>query len=123
MILVYLSLTGNVKSFVKSTGMNSIELVYSSPLVDVNESFVLIIPSYDQEITEIASDFISYKDNLQNLVGVVGSGNTNFDKDYCFNAKEVSKKFSKPLIFTFEFSGTDQDISKFKEELSKFEIT
>ena len=96
--------------------MRSVEIDYSNPFLKVDEDYILIMPSYDDEITDIISDFIDYEDNLKHLVGVVGSGNINFGKDgYCFNAVEISKKYNKPLIFRFEFTGTDRDVTDFKE--------
>lgn len=123
MKLVYLSLTGNVRSFVQQVGMDSVELSYSNPLTEVDDEYIVIAPSYDDEITDIISEFIDYKDNINHLVGFVGSGNMNWDTLYCFNAKDLSKKYNKPLIFTFELSGTDNDIIDFKKEVDKVEIT
>lgn len=122
MKIVYLSLTGNVRSFVSRVGMDSIELNYSNPLTGMDEDYIIIVPSYDDEITEIFSDFIEYKDNMRHLVGIVGSGNKNWDDSYCFNAKDLSLKYSKPFIFDFELDGTEQDIIDFKKEVDKVEV-
>lgn len=103
--------------------MKSVELNYSNPLIEVNEDFIVISPTYDNEITEILSEFIDYKNNKTYLIGFVGSGNRNFDNEFCFNARDLSKKYNKPLILKFEFSGTGNDIAKFKEEVNKFEIS
>jgi len=103
--------------------MRNVEIEYSNPFSIVGEDYILIMPSYDDEITDIISDFIDYKDNLKHLVGVVGSGNRNFGKDgFCFNAVEISKKYNTPLILKLEFSGRDNDITQFKEEVLKLEI-
>lgn len=123
MLIAYLSLTGNIRKFVSKVGMDSIEIDYSNPLTEVDEDFILIMPSYDDEITDIISKFIEYKDNKKHLVAIVGSGNMNFGVDgYCFNANEISKKYSKPLIFKFEHSG-DNYIIDFKKEVDRIEIT
>ncbi|MCS0824856.1 class Ib ribonucleoside-diphosphate reductase assembly flavoprotein NrdI [Cytobacillus firmus] len=121
MLLVYLSLTGNVRSFVKKVGMDSMELNYSNPCTEVDQEYFIITPTYDDDITDVISSFIDYGKNIHFLKGFVGSGNKNFDNNYCFNAMDLSKKYSKPLIFKFEFSGTDKDISQFKEEVLKIE--
>jgi protein involved in ribonucleotide reduction len=123
MLIVYLSLSGNVRSFVNRIGMNNVEINYSNPLTEVNEDYILITPTYDDEITDIVSDFIDYKNNMSHLVGFVGSGNLNFNEGYCFNAKNLSKKYNKPLIFTFEFSGTDNDVMELKKEVYRVGIT
>lgn len=103
--------------------MKSIEMNYTNPFIEVNEDFIVIAPSYDDDITELISSFIDYKNNIIHLKGFVGSGSLNFDDKYCFNAKDLSKKYNKPLLFTFEFSGTDEDIINFKKEVKQFAIT
>ncbi|WP_342540726.1 class Ib ribonucleoside-diphosphate reductase assembly flavoprotein NrdI [Heyndrickxia sp. FSL K6-6286] len=122
MLIVYLSLTGNVRNFVRRTSFDSFELSYTNPLSEINEDFIVIAPSYDDDITEIISSFIDYKNNQDYLKGFVGSGSLNYDDKYCFNAKDLSLKYRKPLIFTFEFSGTDNDIINFKKEVNEFGI-
>jgi protein involved in ribonucleotide reduction len=122
MLIVYLSLSGNVRNFVKRVEMDSVELEYTNPLTEVNEDYIVIAPSYDDEITDIISEFIDYKNNLDYLVGFVGSGNINYNKSFCFNAVDLSNKYSKPLIFTFELKGTDNDILEFKKEVDRVEI-
>ena len=122
MILVYISLSGNVRKFVSRVGMDSLEIGYSKPLTEVDEDYIIITPSYDDDITDMASDFIDYKNNRKHLIGFVGSGNKNWDEFYCFNARDLSEKYNKPFIFDFELSGTDRDISNFKEEVEKLEV-
>lgn len=123
MIVTYVSLTGNVRNFVERVGIKSVEIDYFNPSIEIDDYFVVIIPSYDDEMTQVICEFIDYKNNASHLLGFVGSGNRNFDDLYCFNAVELSKKYSKPLIFKFEFSGTDYDIMQFKKEVDKIEIS
>lgn len=122
-MIAYLSLTGNVRKFVKSVGMESLEIDYSNPFVQMEKDFIVIVPSYDDEITEFFSQFIEYKDNRKHLIGIVGSGNRNFNTSFCFNAEDLSKKYKKPLLMKFEISGTMADVVKFKEEVEKIGIT
>lgn len=123
MLLVYLSLTGNVKRFVQQVGMESIEISHSNISVDINQDYIFICPTYNTDITDLVSKFINHNNNVKYLIGFAGSGNRNFDNEFCFNANDLSKKYNKPLIFKFEFSGTDKDILQFKEEVNKFEIS
>lgn len=122
MLIVYLSLTGNVKKFVSYLEMDSLEIDYNGKLQDVNRDYILIVPTYDDEITKIISDFINYNNNINYLKGFVGSGNKNFGDAYIFNAKELSKKYHIPIIFDFELNG-ENDVATFKKEVSKIEIT
>ena len=121
MKLIYISLTGNVREFIKKVGMDNQEIGYLH-LFEIEEPYIVVVPTYDDDITDMVSNFVDYKNNREHLIGFVGSGNRNFDNEFCFNAKDLSKKYNKPLIFTFEFSGMEHDIIKFKEEVRKIGI-
>jgi protein involved in ribonucleotide reduction len=123
MLLVYMSLTGNVKNFIERVGMDSYELNPVNPYKEVNEDYIVVVPSYVGYINDDVSDFIEYKDNIKHLVGFASSGNLNFADLYCINGKELSKRYNKPLIFMFEYSGTDKDVEDFKKEVCNIEIT
>jgi len=122
MLIVFMSVTGNVYKFVSFLDMDSLEIDFNDSLKEVNRDYIVIVPTYDDSITNTFSDFIEYKDNLKHLKGIVGSGSRNFGTEYVFNAKDLSKKYNKPLIFDFEFSG-DNDVLAFKKEVERIEIT
>lgn len=122
MKVVYFSLTGKVRKFVKSLNMNSIELNDEIKNTEINEDYVVVVPSYeDKEITEIVNEFIEYGNNQSYLKGVAGSGNIAFDDMYVITAKRLSAKYKVPLLISFEFEGTDRDIESFKKEVSNIE--
>lgn len=118
MLIVYTSLTGNVRSFVEKVGMRSVEVSHSNLEFEVDDDYIFICPTYDNELNDFVSKFIDYKGNSKRLIGFAGSGNRNFDKSYCHNAKFLSYKYNKQLLFTFEFSGLDNDIIEFKKEVN-----
>lgn len=122
MLIVFLSLTGNVKKFVSLLDMDSLEIDYNGEPQSVNRDYILIVPTYDDEITEIISRFINHSNNIDYLKGFVGSGNKNFGDKYIFNAKELSEKYNQPIVFDFEVNG-ENDVSTFKKEVSRIEIT
>lgn len=121
MFLVYYSMTGNVKNFVERVGLPSKEINPTNPCFEVNEDYIVVVPSYVGYVNEDVEDFIDYSNNKNHLVGFASSGNLNFGELFCINAKQLSKKYNKPLIFTFEYMGTDLDIEKFKKEVYKIE--
>lgn len=123
MLLVYMSITGNVRDFVERVGMDSYELNPANPFKEVNEDYIVVVPSYVGLIDDDVIDFIDYKNNLKYLKGFASSGNLNFDDLYCVNAKHLSKIYKKPIIFTFEYSGTDRDIEIFKKEVNRIEVS
>lgn len=124
MLLVYMSITGNVEKFVRKVGMNSWELTSSNLNTQINEDYIVIIPTYVGYINYDVEQFVEYGNNLEHLVGFASSGNLNFGNDlFCINGRELSEQYSKPLIFTFEYEGTDADAEKFKEEVARIEIS
>lgn len=120
MKIVYFSLTGNTKKFVNKLGMGSLEINMTNPFIVINEPYILIAPTYDKEATEIANDFIEFNDQGL-LKGVIGGGNLNFADLYVFTAKDLSKEYNVPLLFSFEYSGTENDVIKVKELLKGIE--
>lgn len=121
MKVVFFSVTGNVRRFVKNLKMPSVELEQTNPFIEMDEAFVLIAPAYEPEITDIAWDFMETGDNRDYCRGVIGSGNVNFDSLYIYTAKDLSKDFSVPLLGAFELFGTSKDVEKIRRML--IEIT
>jgi len=122
-LVVYLSLTGNTRRFVEKLDMKSLEINQMQPEVEVNEDYVFILPTYSDELTDIAERFITYKNNKKYLKGIIGSGEKNFGTKYIFSAKDLSKRVNAPIIFDFEKSGNNTDIETFKKEVYRIEIT
>ena len=135
--LVYISLSGNTESFVKRLTSFlqfqtdwRVELVHVKNLVKQGVPFyeldapsVAFLPTYleggngvdngDIEIlTPPLGDFIAYGSNAQGCLGVVGSGNRNFNNQYCLTAKQYADRFGFPVIDTFELRGLQNDIER-----------
>lgn len=134
--LIYISLSGNTDSFVKRLRdylllntkikevnlLNVKELVKNSiPFNEVTNPFVAFLPTYleggngidngDKEIlTTPLREYIRYKDNYKKCLGIVGSGNKNFNNQYCLTAKQYSQEFNFPVLYNFELRGLDIDI-------------
>lgn len=117
MRVVYFSLTGNVRRFVKKLGFPATELNETNPFLQMTEPFVLIAPSYEKEVTDILWDFMDTNQNHAYCKGVVGSGNLNFDSLFVYTAKELARDFDVPLLWAFEYFGTERDINHVKEQL------
>lgn len=120
MLVAYISLTGNTRRFVDKLNMDSLEVNQMNPYVEVGEDYVFILPTYSDSLTDIAVEFIEYKDNKKYLKGVIGGGEKNFGINYIFSAKDLSKRLDTPLIFNFEKSGNNQDVENFKKEVEKY---
>lgn len=136
--LIYISLSGNTDSFVKrlrsylllNTKIKEVNLLNVKELVknnipfnEVSNNFVAFLPTYledgngidngDKEIlTTPLREYIRYKDNYKKCLGIVGSGNKNFNNQYCLTAKQYSQEFNFPVLYNFELRGLDIDIQK-----------
>lgn len=136
--LIYISLSGNTDSFVKrlrsylllNTKIKEVNLLNVKELVknnipfnEVSNNFVAFLPTYleggngidngDKEIlTTPLREYIRHKDNYKKCLGIVGSGNKNFNNQYCLTAKQYSQEFGFPVLYNFELRGLDIDIQK-----------
>lgn len=123
MKIIFFSVTGQTRRFIKKLGTNvdAIEIDPVDPFFEANEPFVLIVPTYEDEITYPVTEFLEYGNNAAQLKGIVGTGNRNFAELFIFTAKSLSQKFNVPIIYAFEFNGTPKDVEKFKEAVKRLE--
>ena len=136
--LVYISLSGNTARFIKrlSTFLQErhenveIEQVdikdmvkEERPFYAMSQSFVAFLPTYleggngldngDVEIlTNDLGDFIAFEENYKRCFGIVGSGNRNFNNQYCLTAKQYAERFNFPVLDTFELRGLNEDVKR-----------
>lgn len=118
MKIIYMSLTGQVRKFVKKLSLDGIE-IKKNTFFSMDEPYIVIVPTYAHEVTMVIDEFIDYESNLQFLKGVCGSGNRNFNDLFCFSAKDLSKKYDVPLIHCFEFNGSEFDVKLLEKEVQE----
>lgn len=132
--IVYISLSGNTQSFAKRLS----EYLHQHYTIDVKSinvkelnhetfamatSFVAILPTYLEGgngiesgnveiLTTPLGDFIASHDNYKHCIGIIGSGNRNFNEQYCLTAKQYAKRFGFPMLGDFELRGTDRDVER-----------
>lgn len=132
--IVFISLSGNTLSFVKrlSLYLEEKQGIHTNPIniknlkhemFPVKDDFVAILPTYleggngiDSGEVEILTnplgDFIAAHDNYKHCMGIIGSGNKNFNNQYCLTAKQYAKRFGFPMLGDFELRGTNDDIER-----------
>lgn len=133
--LLFISLSGNTKNFVERlknqlevwhdknvTLHNVYELMKNKQdFYHIDSPIFVFVPTYlsggngidngDEEIlTTDLRKFIASNNNAENVVGIIGSGNKNFNEQYCLTAKQYCKQFNKPVIYDFELRGMQTDI-------------
>ncbi len=116
--IVYFSRTGNLEKFVKKLNYsNYVEIV--DDLI-MEENYVLLISTIN--FGEVPIEYKKFlKNNRKYLIGVAGSGNRNWGKNFAIAADKVAKKFDVPIIHKFELSGNEHDVNKFLLEVEKLE--
>lgn len=139
--LIYISLTGNTKSFVTKlsdylASQHDIraELTHVKDLNDqifpISQPFVAFLPTYleggngvdngDVEIlTTPLVDFLVAYDNHKHCLGIVGSGNRNFNHQFCLTAKQYSQRFGFPVLDEFELRGLPADVVRIGDKLAR----
>lgn len=123
MKLVYFSLTGQTRRFIKKLDLPAYEIDPTNPFVSLDEPFVLVVPTYDKDITETINEFLDYETNAAQLLGVAGGGNRNFAELFIYTAKDIAKDYHVPLLFAFEFNGTAADVQEFRQILAELSNT
>ena len=140
----YISLSGNTSSFVqrvsqyiKATYHREVESLNVKDLkgeaITVDGPFVSFLPTYleggngiDTGFQEILTGnlrkFLEYQGNFRYCLGIIGSGNRNFNKQFCLTAFQYADQFGFPVIDIFELRGTDEDVERIsKHILASFE--
>lgn len=147
--LGYISIAGNTKNFVSKLKkyaneiheqdanapvINEFEIDEDSPFSSIDKPFFVMVPTYldggngiDNGVKELMTnsfgEWIDFKDNASHLVGVIGSGNRNFNEQYCLTAKRYAHEFDAPFIADYELRGTEEDVKRIYNVLSKSVLT
>lgn len=121
MKIAFYSITGQTKRFIKKTDLQAYEINDTDPDYEMGAPYVLVVPAYDDDMMDAVIDFLNYKSNAQNLVGVAGGGNRNFNDLYIHTAKDIARGLNVPVIFDFEFNGTDSDVKNFRKVVEQLE--
>lgn len=133
--IIYISIEGNTRAFIKRLSAyaeqqhafnNDNPLINAKEISDQTipeaekEPFFVFVPTYltggngiDSGFTEIMTnalgEYIEDSGSAKNCVGVVGSGNRNFNEQYCLTARKYAKQFDAPFLADYELRGTSRD--------------
>ncbi len=119
--VLYFSRTGNLELFaekLRKLGHTNVEPITEGMIVD--EPFVLVVSTiYFGEVPIEYKRFL--RDNPKGLIGVSGSGNRNWGRNFAIAADIVAEKFRVPIISKFELSGNKHDVEHFVKEVERIE--
>lgn len=136
--VLFISVSGNTRSFadkLAAYGQAQHQANADEPLVEVQEiseatmpakettPFVAMVPTYldggngvDNGVKELMTnalgEYIADGGNEDLCIGVIGSGNKNFNRQYCLTAKRYAAAFTAPFIADYELRGTKADVAR-----------
>lgn len=143
--ILFISIEGNTRSFLnrlKEYAEQQHTLNEDNPLINTKEisdqtipedeqqPFFVFVPTYltggngiDSGYTEIMTnslgDYVRYNHNADYCIGVVGSGNRNFNEQYCLTARKYARDFAAPFLANYELRGTSRDVEQIYAVLAK----
>ncbi len=146
MYIIYTSISGNTRSFAKRLQKFAAaehEKNADYPIIQLKEihdnslpeketePFFAMVPTYleggngvdngTQEIlTESLREHIEYAANAELCLGIIGSGNKNFNHQYCLTAKQYAQAFAVPFLADFELRGNSFEIETIYHKLCQF---
>lgn len=141
--LIFMSNTGNTRNFAENLMTYAKEQHQKNPdypqidieeiseqtdFADETEPYFVSVPTYlfggdgtgDNVIeimTNILGEYLEYHDNFKQCLGIIGSGNKNFNIQYCLTAKRYAKRFHIPFLADFELRGNDKDVKRIYEDM------
>ncbi len=131
--LLYISVSGNTRHFVTNLATYGNEIGdYEFEPVEISDAsvdnietdpFFVFVPTYldggngihsgvKEIMTNALSDQVDFNRGSQKLLGVVGSGNKNFNAQYILTARRYAVEFHAPMIAEYELRGTNRDLER-----------
>ncbi|MCH3921482.1 class Ib ribonucleoside-diphosphate reductase assembly flavoprotein NrdI [Limosilactobacillus sp.] len=143
--IIYISLEGNTRAFLHQLSEYAQQqhtLNAENPLITTKEisdqtipakeekPFFVFVPTYltggngiDSGYTEIMTnalgEYIADGNNADMCLGIVGSGNRNFNEQYCLTARMYARRFNAPFLADYELRGTSRDAERIYAILKK----
>ncbi|USS93212.1 class Ib ribonucleoside-diphosphate reductase assembly flavoprotein NrdI [Fructilactobacillus ixorae] len=138
MRILFISIEGNTRNFVENLTAYAQKrhdqdpanpLVVGTEISDQTdfatetEPYFVTVPTYldggdgigsgvTELLTTTLGEYIGYGNNAALCLGIIGSGNKNFNAQYCLTAKRYSRMFHVPFLADYELRGTDQDVQR-----------
>ncbi|KRL79679.1 class Ib ribonucleoside-diphosphate reductase assembly flavoprotein NrdI [Secundilactobacillus paracollinoides] len=141
--ILYISIAGNTRNFVEHLTryamaqnlknkvlptIEATEISEESDFADETTPYFCFVPTYldggngidtgvKELMTNVMGEYIAYHDNADQLIGVVGSGNRNFNEQYCLTARRYCEQFDAPFVADYELRGVPADESRIYNKL------
>lgn len=119
MLIAFYSMTGNVRRFIKNSGIGEqyevCEIRAGNKDEPVDEPFILVTSTYGYgAVPAEVESFLRV--NHQKMLAVASSGNRNWGAHYAMAGEHISNEYSVPLLLKFELHGTPKEREEFIEK-------
>lgn len=128
MIVYFSSASGYTHRFVEKLDLPAVRIPLRprvEGMINIDKPAVLILPTYGagprtKAVPKQVIQFLNIEQNRDNIVGVIGTGNTNFVGAYCLAADIVAQKLEVPVLYKLEIFGTPEDVTTVQAGLKLF---
>ncbi|WP_290033580.1 class Ib ribonucleoside-diphosphate reductase assembly flavoprotein NrdI [Ligilactobacillus cholophilus] len=143
--ILYISIEGNTKAFIEKLEdyavdlnkkdpanplINAKEIDDTTPFENETQQYFVFVPTYldggngiDNGVKELMTnalgEYISYDNNANLCLGIIGSGNRNFNQQYCLTARRYAQEFNVPFLDNYELRGTKNDVERIYQTLTE----
>ena len=133
--ILFISIEGNTRNFIEhltdyaaqqhatdaaNPTIEATEISETSDFQPETTPYFCFVPTYlnggngidngvKELMTNVLGEYIAFQNNARYLLGVVGSGNRNFNEQYCLTAKRYARQFNAPFIANYELRGVPAD--------------
>lgn len=143
--LFYVSISGNTRSFVGKVAayaekmraqnasvplLNAVEYDEQCDVSIMDKPFFVMVPTYLDGGDGINNGYkevltLDFRDELDdgnhdNMLGIIGSGNRNFNAQFGLTAKHYARRFNSPLIGLYELRGNEEEAAKIYGAMCKY---
>lgn len=129
-LVFYSSASGNTARFVAALGVDALRIPISpsEAMPEPDQPFALICPTFaDGEgrgaVPKRVITFLNDPRRRALLRGVIGAGNRNFGATFALAGRVIAEKCNVPVLFRFELSGTETDVTRVRDGLAKIGLT
>ena len=109
LIVYWSSNSGGTRRVAEALNTDTVELAD----YDGTSPYVLACPTYDQPrggfTPKPVQQFL--EEHAANMIGVLPTGNLNFQEHYCQAAVDISKQFNVPVLWRIEIMGSQEDLA------------
>ncbi|MEJ6400060.1 class Ib ribonucleoside-diphosphate reductase assembly flavoprotein NrdI [Nicoliella lavandulae] len=140
---LFISISGNTRSFINDlveyayqqhAANHTLPTIEPTEISDASDfevetsPYFAFVPTYldggngiDNGVKELMTntlgEYIGYENNRNLCLGVIGSGNKNFNEQYCLTARRYADQYGFPYLDNYELRGTTADVKRIYQHM------